>query len=230
MVRRCPRCLSKREISGNGKDCGLRNAECNEDLICRSRHEDLVCEYSGLCELGISRNPGNLHARGHSVRITPETRNIGAKCGASGARRPRTGRSPEACAAVSLPCTGRRAVGCGVVRAGCRNVANWERGAGQGFRFGAMWELTKGVCRQASVMRFRNGRKWEQKLLACGVRREPRAVFGGSGKRVVRTLLPLLPKTESLATRSPAGCVRGCSATGRLLGCAVCRAVGCGGA
>lgn len=43
MVRRCLRCLSKREISGNGKDCGLRNAECNEDLICRSRHEDLVC-------------------------------------------------------------------------------------------------------------------------------------------------------------------------------------------
>lgn len=177
-----------------------------------------------------SHNPGNSQKMGARFRTTPETRNIGAKCGASGARRPRTGRSSEACAAVSLPCTGRRAVGCGVGRAGCRNVANWERGAGQECRFGAMWELTDKVSRRAGVMQFQIGENWEEKLQFCGVRREPCAVFGGSGKRVVRTLLPLLPKTESLAARSPAGCVRGCSAAGRLLGCAVCRAVGCGGA
>lgn len=109
----------------------------------------------------------------------------------------------------------------------CRSVANWERGAGQECCFGAMWELTDKVSRRAGVMQFQIGENWEEKLQFCGVRREACAVFGGSGKRVVRTLLPLLPKTESLATRSPPRGVgvrmpalAGCAREGWCAGCA----------
>lgn len=240
-----------------------------------------MCEFSGLCELGFSHNPGNLHARGHSVRTTPETRknwgasfratpetrNIGAKCGASGARRPRAGRSPGACAAVSLPCTGRRAVGCG---------GAWGTEGAEMLRTGKealAGNAVLGRCGNWRI-RFLGGqascssklaRTGKKKLQFCGVRREACAVFGevGSGlfapcshfsrKRnpwrpvrrragwafVCRRLLDARARAGVLAVRGshaagagrmPAGCVRGCSATGRLLGCAVCRAVGCGGA